>query len=273
MKQPKLLVNPSAEPLLAKLRAALPPSLLLQGEVGVGLRQIAVQLTQNIENIIEPMTSKGEVDHLTGSISIEVIRSLYEATRGKSDRDFVIIIDDADRMTLPAQHAFLKLLEEPPRKAHFILTTHAPAKLLSTIRSRVLSYQIPRITSEQSKLYLHKAGIDTTSAAQLLFLADGRPALLTELAGNQKTREQAIALVRDGRTFVTAAPYARLALISKYAARADALKLIDTALILLKFAFKNGDKQTSRQVTLLLAAHEAISSGGNVKLHLMHTVV
>ena len=46
------------------------------------------------------------------------------------------IINDSDRLTPPAQNAFLKLLEEPPEKTVFILNTANPSSLLSTIISR-----------------------------------------------------------------------------------------------------------------------------------------
>ena len=48
----------------------------------------------------------------------------------------VYIVNDADLMNNEAQNAFLRLLEEPPLHAVFILRTYAPAALLETVRSR-----------------------------------------------------------------------------------------------------------------------------------------
>lgn len=48
----------------------------------------------------------------------------------------VYLIHDADTMNLPAQNALLKLLEEPPAGAAFVLCTGNPALLLPTVRSR-----------------------------------------------------------------------------------------------------------------------------------------
>ena len=48
----------------------------------------------------------------------------------------VAIIDTADDMNDSAANALLKILEEPPKRAMLILLAHAPAKLVSTIRSR-----------------------------------------------------------------------------------------------------------------------------------------
>ena len=48
----------------------------------------------------------------------------------------VYIIRDAGRMNPDAQNALLKILEEPPRFAAFILVTDAEGALLETVRSR-----------------------------------------------------------------------------------------------------------------------------------------
>ncbi len=48
----------------------------------------------------------------------------------------VYIIRDAETMNIPAQNAALKLLEEPPLGAVFLLCTTNPGQLLPTVRSR-----------------------------------------------------------------------------------------------------------------------------------------
>ena len=48
----------------------------------------------------------------------------------------VYIFPEADAMNVPAQNAFLKLLEEPPAWVTFLLCTANPERLLPTVRSR-----------------------------------------------------------------------------------------------------------------------------------------
>lgn len=48
----------------------------------------------------------------------------------------VYIIEPADAMNTQAQNALLKLLEEPPGSAVFLLCTENPGRLLPTVRSR-----------------------------------------------------------------------------------------------------------------------------------------
>ncbi len=76
------------------------------------------------------------------TIAIETIRDLisemaYAPHLGKP-RAFVFL--SADLLSMAAQHAFLKSLEEPPTNTLILLVTNAIDKLLPTIRSRCLSH-------------------------------------------------------------------------------------------------------------------------------------
>jgi DNA polymerase-3 subunit delta' len=48
----------------------------------------------------------------------------------------VIVVDAADELNAAGANALLKLLEEPPRRCLFLIVSHAPGRLLATIRSR-----------------------------------------------------------------------------------------------------------------------------------------
>ena len=72
-------------------------------------------------------------------IGIEAVQNLikklkYSAYDPSSHR--VVIIDNAETLTLPAQNALLKVLEEPPVSTTFILTAVSPVSILETIVSR-----------------------------------------------------------------------------------------------------------------------------------------
>jgi DNA polymerase-3 subunit delta' len=54
----------------------------------------------------------------------------------------VIIVDGAEDMNRNAANAILKYLEEPPSNTLFLLVSHAPARLLPTIRSRCRSLSL-----------------------------------------------------------------------------------------------------------------------------------
>ncbi|MDR0951417.1 MAG: hypothetical protein LBM18_00625 [Oscillospiraceae bacterium] len=112
----------------------------------------------------------------------------------------VYIIREADLMNVQAQNAALKLLEEPPSFAVFILGTNTAAPLLPTLRSRCESVFVPGERSyepsPEAERYLLLAGrgdlpglcafltdCERMDSAQVLnMLAQIRRSLVTSLA-------------------------------------------------------------------------------------------
>jgi DNA polymerase III subunit delta' len=81
---------------------------------------------------------KDKSEELARSITIDQVRSLqslFATTPSLSPRR-VVIIDAIDDLERPAANALLKNLEEPPAGTTFFLISHAPGRLLPTIRSR-----------------------------------------------------------------------------------------------------------------------------------------
>lgn len=75
-------------------------------------------------------------------ISVEQIRKVVLSRTGygpHEGRALVILIEDADELTVSAANALLKTLEEPVPGVHFILHSSRPHRLLDTLRSRTLA--------------------------------------------------------------------------------------------------------------------------------------
>lgn len=72
------------------------------------------------------------------SIHIETIRNIREDAYIKPNESSkkIYIINSANEMSLQAQNAFLKILEEPPSNVIFILTCKSCASIIDTIKSR-----------------------------------------------------------------------------------------------------------------------------------------
>lgn len=85
---------------------------------------------------------------LARSIPIAQVRALqpmFATTPSMSSRR-VVVIDAADDLELPgASNALLKNLEEPPAGTIFLLVSHAPGRLLATIRSRCRRLRFDRV--------------------------------------------------------------------------------------------------------------------------------
>lgn len=72
------------------------------------------------------------------SISVDQVRGLQRlfATTSTFSPWRVVVIDSIDDLERNAANALLKNLEEPPPNSLFLLVSHAPERLLPTIRSR-----------------------------------------------------------------------------------------------------------------------------------------
>jgi DNA polymerase III delta prime subunit len=88
------------------------------------------------------------------SISISAVRELknnlkLKPLKGKSK---IALIISADKLTLPAQHALLKTLEEPAPNTFLLLELNNPHQLLPTIRSRCQIIKAPRSQTINRKI-------------------------------------------------------------------------------------------------------------------------
>lgn len=89
--------------------------------------------------VLRRLAKKDKEDELARSITVDQIRSLgpFLGTMPSLSPRRVIVIDAADDLERPgASNALLKSLEEPPAGTVFLLVSHAPGRLLPTIRSR-----------------------------------------------------------------------------------------------------------------------------------------
>lgn len=248
-------------------------ALLISGPDGVGLSTIATYYAQKQSNIVIPiLPEKNEkVDIEKGTITVDIIRRLYNLTKTVSPKTRVVLIDYAERMGAPAQNAFLKLLEEPPKNTFFILLSHTPENLLPTIHSRVRSVDLRPITVEQSNQLLDTLNVhDAQKRAQLLFVAKGLPAALTRFVADEDLFTVRAGVVRDARAFIGGTPYQRLLLAKQYGDNRDkALLLVsDMAKQLQNTAESTGNGAVVAKIKSLEHIYTKLIEQGNVRLQL-----
>ena len=89
------------------------------------------------------------------SIKIEQIRNIVDNISIKPYGDYkIFVINDAEKMTIPAQNSLLKTLEEPPNYGIIILITKNKQSLLETIRSRCTEIQFSPLSVENMRVIL-----------------------------------------------------------------------------------------------------------------------
>lgn len=96
----------------------------------------------------------------------------------------ICIADSIDEMNANAANALLKILEEPPPRALFLLISHSPGRLLPTIRSRCQKLPMPE---------LRDAEVMQLLAAQLPELSAEERASAARLAGGSIGRALVVA--------------------------------------------------------------------------------
>src|SRR5579884_472304 len=97
----------------------------------------------------------------------------------------VYIVEQADTLTEAAANSLLKVLEEPPPYALFILLAPHPARVLPTIVSRSQMVRLRAVPVEALTAYLRdKMGLEPERAAMLAAYAEGRVGQAVQLAQN-----------------------------------------------------------------------------------------
>lgn len=151
-----ILSNP--EPSLA------PPELSDPDPAGIISRQIAGGASHNLLHLTRPVDEK--TGRMKGAITVDEVRragKFFSQTSGTGNWR-IVIIDPADDLNRNAANAILKILEEPPKRSLFLVLTHAPGKLLPTIRSRCLPLKLKPLSDDALKQALAHLGVDADDA-------------------------------------------------------------------------------------------------------------
>ena len=141
---------------------------------------------------------------LARNITVDQVRGLaelFDLTPSMSPWR-AVVIDAADDLEKSAANALLKMLEEPPANCVFLLVSHAPGRLLPTIRSRcrtlafqplgddvmasVLEAQLPALAAPERSRIIARAGGSVGRAMAFAALD------LTKL------QDAAVKILRDG---------------------------------------------------------------------------
>lgn len=153
------------------------------------LRQTASGASHNLLHLTRPVDAR--TGRVKSAITVDEVRRaghFLSQTSGTGNWR-IVVIDPADDMNRSAANAILKILEEPPAKTLFLVLSHAPGKLLPTIRSRCMPLRLSPLDP-----------VAMQSGLEMLGLTDGQDpavvdAVVSQAAGSLST---AILLLRYG---------------------------------------------------------------------------
>lgn len=180
---------------------------ILSGEAGMGRRSLANAFVLNLfceEGMPDPcMNCHACKQVLSGnhpdliyvthekpaSIGVDDIREQINDTimvRPYSSYYKVYIVDEAEKMTVQAQNALLKTIEEPPAYAVIMLLTTNPDAFLPTILSRCVHLKLKPLKDEVVKGYLtQNIGVEESLAEIYAAFARGNLGKAMHLAESE----------------------------------------------------------------------------------------
>ncbi len=147
------------------------------------------------------------------TISVELVRKIKESVYLMPSELTckIYILEQVDAMTVQAQNALLKLLEEPPQQVYFFLLCENASLLLPTVRSRAQLLRTERFSSDRLQQLLFQTEEKARDLAQkdpqgwknLITRANGSYGLAKQyLLGkadtkSQKRKERIVAIFTD----------------------------------------------------------------------------
>lgn len=221
------LVHPTTLHQLVALKQSLPHAILIHGHKGTGKKAIADEFVQLV--VANKPQNTLKIAPEDGSIGIEQIRSIRNFVKrvvaGKKTVRRVILITDAHLMTIEAQNALLKTLEEPPKDTLVILTADDPTALRSTIRSRCQQLLVLPVSAEQTLEFYKSSEYTQPKVLSAYYMADGC-AELTAAILSEDANHETVQTITTAKELLKKPVYERLLLVDSYVKDKDTLKNI-----------------------------------------------
>lgn len=229
----EVLLHPSTKKAVDSFLERPSHALLISGSAGVGKTYLATYISGKLLNIDTAKIGNYPYFWLVEpnpSITIEQIRELQKNFKlkipGSKSINRVAVLKHADSMTIEAQNALLKLLEEPPKDSVLILTASNENLLLPTIASRARLIHAHELSSKQlSTIY------NDTEVAKI---SGGLPGLAHALSSDaEHPLKSGIA---DAKTFLSSTAYERLILTNDLSKNKEQLMYLLQGLVIVSRA-------------------------------------
>lgn len=122
----------------------LPRFIMLSGAVGSGRKTLAVWLS-----------NKANMPYVISESGVSNIREIIEQSYTVT-MPTVYIIPDANKLTGIAQNTLLKVTEEPPNDAYFIMTVESTEQVLNTLVNRSTVFNMSAYTADELSAYIEQ---------------------------------------------------------------------------------------------------------------------
>lgn len=263
-----LVLESSTKRSLLRIVANPPHAFLIAGPMGIGKSAVADWLITQFD--VGPYILVIEPEKAKASIGVEAVRQLehFLSLRIASDKlvSRVVRIDNAHLLTIEAQNAMLKTLEEPPAGTVILLTSSEQEALLPTVRSRLQVIEIAKPKADDLMQALPKG----QDKSKIMALSGGLPGLAFALA----VQDQDHPLVRaagSARELLQASTFERVARVDVLSKNKDDTRNLLYILMQMAHAALLTGRGTERWQQVLAATYDAeadIRNGAQAKLAL-----
>lgn len=179
---------------------------LIVGANGIGKSKVADIFSSLILNkeLFKANVDSIEYRPKKASIGVDDVREIIEEVNKKpyeGDKK-VITIFSGEKLTIQAQNALLKTIEEPPKGVFIIILTTSIEIILETIKSRCQIYKLTPLSNEEIQSYILKkyGNINTIDFSPALSYAGGIPGRLEKFIDDedlQEARKVVLELIRE----------------------------------------------------------------------------
>ena len=177
------------------LKNTLSHAHLIAGEDGVGKGKLA--------NILAKFILNGDLDREyvdiinysseKSSFGVDDVRDIIEEVYKKPfEKDKkVIIIHEGNKLTIQAQNALLKTIEEPPKGVYIIILCESLELILDTIKSRCEIYKLKPLTKSELYEYIKikKFNYDENEIKSAIAFSEGVAGRIDRYFNDDKLRE------------------------------------------------------------------------------------
>ena len=192
------------------------PVWMLTGPRGIGKATLAYKIAKMVYGNVgdffiidmdRNIDKDGKLKTDGKSISVYTVRATIEKMQmsSMSGEWRVVLIDSVDELTVAAENAILKLLEEPPAKTLFLLVTHQLSAVLPTVRSRARVEKMRPLSMDDLRRLCARFMPDEVVDDDTLRLANGSFGRIAGIkqSGGDEIYAQLVAMVQKKNSTAT----------------------------------------------------------------------
>lgn len=129
---------------------------IITGQKGQGKKTLANYICKTLNYAV-----------VISDIKIDELRNIIELSYKQTD-PIIYLIPDADKMSLGAKNSLLKVIEEPPNNAYFIMTLQTIDNTLNTIKSRCQELKMENYTEAELNKFIDLINYNISSKERII---------------------------------------------------------------------------------------------------------